>query len=178
MAPYYLKEMPESHPSPAGVEGEGFGRGLSGAAGTGATRPAESTYLVLGADGENTERDEVKELFEQRDGVTAIGIEDSTYEKLEPFEALRTLSDYADYIVLVDSGDYGSGLLVELGNLVTNSMTYRKLFVLVKEPAERQMPWMLQEGVYELLERDGRLFEWSDRTELADIVESLPADSA
>jgi hypothetical protein len=65
--------------------------------------------------------------------------------------------------------------LVEQGLLVGTTEFFAKSHVLKREYEDEEHPfgWM-QDGVFELFDREGRLYRWQTEEELVDVSEDLP----
>lgn len=131
-------------------------------------------YLVLGDANHESGTPVVKWSLNRREDVLAISINDLELSKLRPVDAVRILADRADYVVIVDSGD-STGHLVELGQLLTNSLIFEKCIVLQKESTEEREQSSMKRALFELIEEAGRLHTWTNEEDLVDIVDELPA---
>jgi len=68
-----------------------------------------------------------------------------------------------------------SDFLVEQGLLVGTTEYFAKSHVLKRAYKDEDHPfgWM-QDGVFELFDREGRLYRWQTEEELVDVTEDLP----
>jgi len=68
-----------------------------------------------------------------------------------------------------------SDFLVEQRAARRHDRVLRESHVLKREYGDEGAPfgWM-QDGVFELFEREGRLYRWQNEEELADVTEELP----
>lgn len=85
----------------------------------------------------------------------------------------RVLGDFADRIVGVAEHDR-SGFLIEQGLSVAESDYFEKTYVLKRDgEGVNSYNWM-QESVFELLDREGRLCQWADKQSLVECVRTIP----
>ena len=135
----------------------------------------EIAYFVLGSYGREEIRRLrlVKDRLNRRPNAYAFLMVDVRGEWANVVLKFRLLGDYADRIVGVAEHDR-SGFLVEQGLFIAESDYFEKTHVL-KRVAEAvdSYNWM-QESVFELLDREGRLCRWSDERSLVECVRTVP----
>lgn len=145
---------------------------------------AETAYFVLGSyDGDCRDRLELVQDELRSRGGYAFVMDEVAEPWEQPYPKFRLLSDLADYIVGVAEHRCG-GFLVEQGYFTAVDDYFQRTYILklaypnegVRE-AEHEYPysWM-QEGVFDLLAAESRVFVWKDEPDLIDCVDRLPAE--
>jgi hypothetical protein len=84
------------------------------------------------------------------------------------------IADIVTYLLGVAEKE-PSDFLVEQGLLVGTSEYFSKSHVLKREYEDEEHPfgWM-QDGVFQLFDREGRLYRWHTEEELKDVTGELP----
>lgn len=135
----------------------------------------EVAYFVLGSYGREEIRrlHLVKDRLNRRPRAYAFLMVDVQGEWANGVLKFRVLGDFADHIVGVAEHDQ-SGFLVEQGLFVAQSDYFEKTHVLKRiEGSVDSYNWM-QESVFELLDREGRLCRWNDKRSLVECVRTIP----
>ncbi|RQG99043.1 hypothetical protein [Natrarchaeobius oligotrophus] len=136
----------------------------------------ERTYFVLGSyDREPIRRvNLVVDRLNRRPDSYAFRMIDVRGEWENGIQKFCLVADLASHVVGVAEAE-PSDFLVEQGLLVGTEEYFSKSYVLKREypDEDRSFGWM-QDGVFELLEEEGRLYRWETETELAEAVANLP----
>lgn len=136
----------------------------------------DRSYFVLG----NYDRDPIRRLnlvidrLNRRTDAYAFRMVDIRGEWDNSIQKFCLIADVVTYLIGVAEKD-PSDFLVEQGLLVGTVEYFPKSHVLKREyeVEDDQFGWM-QEGVFELFEREGRLYRWKTEEELAEATEDLP----
>ncbi|MFW5935499.1 MAG: hypothetical protein ACOCQL_06580 [Halolamina sp.] len=136
----------------------------------------ERSYFVLG----NYDRGPIRRLnmvvdrLNRRQGAYAFRMVDIQGEWDNSIQKFCLIADIVSYLVGVAERE-PSDFLVEQGLLVGTREYFAKSHVLKREYEDEGHPfgWM-QDGVFELLDRDGRLYRWRTEGELVESAEELP----
>jgi len=132
------------------------------------------TYFVLG----NYDREPIRRLalvadrLNRRTDAYAFRMVDVRGEWDNSIQKFCLVADLVSYLVGVAERE-PSGFLVEQGLFVGTEEYFPKSYVLKREYDDDAFDWM-QQGVFELLESEGRLYTWETEEELAEAVERLP----
>lgn len=143
----------------------------------------ESSYFVLGSYGtpEIHRLQLVKDRLNRRSDVYAFLMVDIRGEWSNTLVKFRILADYATYLVGVAEHNR-SGFLVEQGMFFLHQPYFERAHVLKREYDQSTLdeefdgnePYSaLQLDGFDLLDREGRLFVWTDEDELITAVERL-----
>ncbi|GAA5046831.1 hypothetical protein ACFFQF_10060 [Haladaptatus pallidirubidus] len=135
----------------------------------------DTSYFVLGSYGREEIRrlQLVKDRLNRRLNSYAFLMVDVRGEWENGVLKFRVLADFTDHIVGVVEHDR-SGFLVEQGLFVAEESYFEKTHVLKREyEGESPYSWM-QESVFELLDREGRLYAWSGEGALGRETEKIP----
>jgi len=144
----------------------------------------EISYFVLGSYGtpEIHRLQLVKDRLNRRPDVYAFLMVDVRGEWTNTLVKFRILADYATYIVGVAEHDR-SGFLVEQGMFILHRSYFERAHVLKREYDQSTLdtefdgsnPYSaLQLDGFDLLDREGRLFVWTEEDGLIAAVEELP----
>ena len=135
----------------------------------------DSTYFVLGSYGREEIRrlQLVKDKLNRRPNSYAFLMVDIRGEWKNGVYKFRVLADFSDYIIGVVEHDQ-SGFLVEQGLFVAEESYFEKTHVLQREYDDNWPYSWMQEGIFELLECNGRLYTWKNEDELAVTAEKIP----
>ncbi|MEY7849810.1 hypothetical protein AB7C87_11510 [Natrarchaeobius sp. A-rgal3] len=136
----------------------------------------ERTYFVLG----NYDREPIRRLnlvvdrLNRRPDAYAFRMVDVRGEWDNGIQKFCLVADLVSHVVGVAETD-PSDFLVEQGLLVGTEEYFSKSYVLKREYEAEEHPfgWM-QDGVFDLLEEEGRLYRWETEAELAEAVERIP----
>lgn len=135
----------------------------------------ERSYFVLG----NYDREPIRRLnlvvdrLNRRIDAYAFRMVDVRGEWDNGIQKFCLVADLATYVVGVAEKD-PSDFLVEQGLLVATVEYYAKSHVLQRESdGEGRFGWM-QDGVFGLFEREGRLYRWRTEDELVSVTAELP----
>lgn len=142
------------------------------------------SYFVLGSYGrpEIHRLQLVKDRLNRRPETYAFLMVDIRGEWENTLVKFRILADYATYLVGVAEHDH-SGFLVEQGMFSLHRLYFERTHVLKREYDQQvldaefdgQEPFSaLQQDGFDLLDREGRLFTWSDEDDLLEAVGQLP----
>ncbi|SEQ38122.1 hypothetical protein [Natrinema salaciae] len=137
---------------------------------------SERSYFVLG----NYDREPIRRLnlvvdrLNRRSGVYAFRMVDVRGEWDNGIQKFCLLADLVTHVVGVAERD-PSGFLVEQGVLAGTEEYFEKTYVLKREYPDEDRPygWM-EDGVFDLLESDGRLYQWETEDELVEAAERIP----
>lgn len=136
----------------------------------------DRSYFVLG----NYDREPIRRLnlvvdrLNRRPDAYAFRMVDIRGEWDNSIQKFCLIGDIVTYIVGVAEKE-PSDFLVEQGMLVGTKEFFPKSYVLKREYEDEDHPfgWM-QDGVFELFDRAGRLYFWQTEEELVDVTEDLP----
>lgn len=136
----------------------------------------DPSYFVLG----NYDREPIRRLnlvvdrLNRRQDAYAFRMVDIRGEWANSIQKFCLIADIVTYLVGVAEKD-PSDFLVEQGLLVGTTEFFAKSHVLkrVYEDEEHPVGWM-QDGTFELFDREGRLYRWQTEEELVDVTENLP----
>jgi len=144
----------------------------------------DTSYFVLGSYGQPEIRHLhlVKDRLNRRPEVYAFLMVDVRGEWANTVVKFRILADYATSLVGVAEHDH-SGFLVEQGMFSLHQPYFERTHVLKREYDDatlngefdgREPYSALQLDGFDLLDREGRLFVWTDEDELVAAVGELP----
>lgn len=144
---------------------------------------AERSYFILGSYGSAAKHRlyRVKEQLNDRPETFAFLMDDVARPWERAYAKFRLLGDFSDHIVGVAEHRCG-GFLVEQGYFTAIDPYFRRTYVCkltypndgIREPQhEHPYSWM-QEGVFELLAAEDRLFSWRDEASLSSCVSDIP----
>jgi hypothetical protein len=133
-------------------------------------------YFVLG----NYDQEPIRRLklvvnrLNRRQDAYALRMVDIRGEWDNSIQKFCLIADIVTYLVDVAEKE-PSDFLVEQGMLVGTTEFFAKSHVLkrVYEDEENPFGWM-QDGVFELFDRERRLYRWQTEGELVDVTEDLP----
>ncbi|ODR79528.1 hypothetical protein BG842_05955 [Haladaptatus sp. W1] len=136
----------------------------------------DRSYFVLG----NYDREPIRRLnlvtdrLNRREDAYAFRMVDIRGEWDNSIQKFCLIADLVTYLVGVAEKD-PSDFLVEQGLLVGTTEFFSKSHVLKREYDDETHPfgWM-QDGVFDLFEKEGRLYRWRTDEELLEAAESLP----
>jgi hypothetical protein len=136
----------------------------------------DQSYFVLG----NYDREPIRRLnlvvdrLNRRQNAYAFRMVDIRGECDNSIQKFCLIADIVTYLVGVAERE-PSDFLVEQGLLVGTTEYFAKSHVLKREYEDEEHPfgWM-QDGAFELFDRDGRLYRWRTEEELVDVTEDLP----
>jgi hypothetical protein len=136
----------------------------------------EQSYFVLG----NYDREPIRRLnlvvdrLNRRQNTYAFRMVDIRGEWDNSIQKFCLIADIVTYLVGVAEKE-PSDFLVEQGLLVGTTEFFSKSHVLKRDYENEEHPfgWM-QDGVFELFNREGRLYRWQTEEELVDVTEELP----
>ncbi|WP_327054028.1 hypothetical protein [Halomicrococcus gelatinilyticus] len=136
----------------------------------------DRTYFVLG----NYAREPIRRLnlvvdrLNRREDTYAFRMVDIRGEWDNSIQKFCLVADLVTCLVGVAEKE-PSDFLVEQGLLVGTVEYFRKSHVLKREYEDEDHPfgWM-QDGVFELLDDEGRLYRWRTEEDLVDAAEELP----
>ncbi|ACV11429.1 conserved hypothetical protein [Halorhabdus utahensis DSM 12940] len=136
----------------------------------------DRSYFVLG----NYDREQIRRLnlvvdrLNRRTDAYAFRMVDVQGEWDNSIQKFCLIADIVTYLVGVAEKE-PSDFLVEQGLLVGTTEYFAKSHVLKREYNNVDHPfgWM-QDGVFDLFEREGRLYRWQTEDELLSAAESLP----
>jgi hypothetical protein len=136
----------------------------------------DRSYFVLG----NYDREPIRRLnlvvdrLNRRTDTYAFRMVDIRGEWDNSIQKFCLIADIVTFLVGVAEKD-PSDFLVEQGLLVGTVEYFAKSHVLKREYEDEDRPfgWM-QDGVFELFDRDGRLYRWRTEEELVNVTEDLP----
>ncbi|WP_222919207.1 hypothetical protein [Natrinema sp. SYSU A 869] len=137
---------------------------------------SERSYFVLG----NYDREPVRRLnlvvdrLNRRSDAYAFRMVDVRGEWDNGIQKFCLLADLVTHIVGVAEKE-PSGFLVEQGLLAGTTEHFSKSYILKREYEDEDRPfgWM-QDGVFDLLEEEGRLYRWDTEADLVDAAEKIP----
>jgi len=93
-------------------------------------------------------------------------------DDLHPIVQFRIIAENSDHIIGVCEHDRG-GFQLELGVLVTLQKQGYLLKRSYEDKEREKYNWMLQKGLFDLIDYDGRLREWGDESEFKSEVSVL-----
>ncbi|MDS0301346.1 hypothetical protein NDI76_21675 [Halogeometricum sp. S1BR25-6] len=136
----------------------------------------DRSYFVLG----NYDREPIRRLnlvvdrLNRRTDAYAFRMVDIRGEWDNSIQKFCLIADIVTYLVGVAEKDL-SDFLVEQGLLVGTTEYFSKSHVLKREYENEEHPfgWM-QDGVFELFDREERLYRWQTEEELVDVAGELP----
>lgn len=136
----------------------------------------DRSYFVLG----NYDREPIRRLnlvvdrLNRRSDAYAFRMVDIRGEWDNSIQKFCLIADIVTYLVGV-AEKAPSDFLVEQGLLIGATEYFSKSYVLKREYEEDEMPlgWM-QEGVFDLFEREGKLYRWQTEEDLVDVTDELP----
>lgn len=136
----------------------------------------DQSYFVLG----NYDHDPIRRLnlvvdrLNRRQDSYAFRMVDIRGEWDNSIQKFCLIADLVTYVVGVAEKDL-SDFLVEQGLLVGTVEYFSKSYVLKHEYEDEAHPfgWM-QDGVFDLFEREGRLYRWQTEEDLVETTEKLP----
>jgi len=136
----------------------------------------DRSYFVLG----NYDREPIRRLnlvvdrLNRREDAYAFRMVDIRGEWDNSIQKFCLVADLVTCLVGVAEKE-PSDFLVEQGLLVGTVEYFSKSHVLKREYDDEEHPfgWM-QDGVFELLDDDGRLYRWRSEEDLVDAAEELP----
>jgi len=136
----------------------------------------ERSYFVLG----NYDREPIRRLnlvvdrLNRRQDAYAFRMVDIRGEWDNSIQKFCLIADIVTSLVGVAEKE-PSDFLVEQGLLVGTTEFFAKSHVLkrVYEDEEHPFGWM-QDGIFELFDREGRLYRWQTEAELVDVTEDIP----
>ena len=136
----------------------------------------ERSYFVLG----NYDREPIRRLnlvtdrLNRRKDAYAFRMVDIRGEWENSIQKFCLVADVVTYVVGVAEKD-PSDFLVEQGLLAGTVEYFSKSYVLKREYEDEERPfgWM-QDGVFELLDDEGRLYRWRTEADLVDAAADLP----
>ncbi len=135
----------------------------------------ERSYFVLG----NYDREPIRRLnlvvdrLNRRPDAYAFRMVDVRGDWDNGIQKFCLLADLVTHIVGVAERE-PSGFLVEQGLLAGTTEYFEKTHVLKREyEDDRAFDWM-QDGVFDLLEDEGRLHRWETEADLVEAAEALP----
>ncbi|SIR65964.1 hypothetical protein SAMN05421858_3185 [Haladaptatus litoreus] len=136
----------------------------------------DRSYFVLG----NYDREPIRRLnlvtdrLNRREDAYAFRMVDIRGEWDNSIQKFCLIADLVTYLVGVAEKD-PSDFLVEQGLLVGTTEYFSKSHVLKREYEDEEHPfgWM-QDGVFDLFEKNGRLYRWRTDDDLLEAAESLP----
>ncbi|WP_254766013.1 hypothetical protein [Salinilacihabitans rarus] len=136
----------------------------------------DRSYFVLG----NYDREPIRRLnlvvdrLNRRTDVYAFRMVDIRGEWDNSIQKFCLIADIVTYLVGVAEKE-PSDFLVEQGLLVGTTEYFSKSHVLKREYEDEEYPfgWM-QDGVFELFDREGRLHCWRTEEDLVDVTGDLP----
>ncbi|WP_423747391.1 hypothetical protein V5735_24610 (plasmid) [Haladaptatus sp. SPP-AMP-3] len=136
----------------------------------------DRSYFVLG----NYDREPIRRLnlvtdrLNRRGDAYAFRMVDIRGEWDNSIQKFCLIADLVTHLVGVAEKD-PSDFLVEQGLLVGTTEFFSKSHVLKREYDDETRPfgWM-QDGVFDLFEKEGRLYRWRTDEELLEAAESLP----
>ena len=136
----------------------------------------DQSYFVLG----NYDHDPIRRLnlvvdrLNRRQDSYAFRMVDIRGEWDNSIQKFCLIADLVTYVVGVAEKDL-SDFLVEQGLLVGTVEYFSKSYVLKREYEDEAHPfgWM-QDGVFDLFEREGRLYRWQTEEDLVETTEQLP----
>lgn len=136
----------------------------------------ERSYVVLGSyDREQLDRlDLVVDRLNRREGAYAFRLRDLRGDWENGVRKFWRVANHVSHIVGVAENE-PSGFLVEQGLLVGRGAFFEKTTLLKRRypDADRPYGWM-EDGVFELLERAGRLHEWRTESDLVGSTVNVP----
>lgn len=136
----------------------------------------DRSYFVLG----NYDREPIRRLnlvvdrLNRREDAYAFLMIDIRGEWDNSIQKFCLVADIVTYLVGVAEKE-PSDFLVEQGLLVGTVEYFEKSHVLKRLYEDEEYPfgWM-QDGVFELFEQEGRLYQWETEEELVEVAEQLP----
>ncbi|SIS21475.1 hypothetical protein [Natronorubrum thiooxidans] len=136
----------------------------------------DRSYFVLG----NYDREPIRRLnlvidrLNRRTDVYAFRMVDIRGEWDNSIQKFCLIADIVTYLVGVAEKE-PSDFLVEQGLLVGTTEYFAKSHVLKRKYEDEEYPfgWM-QDGVFELFDREERLYQWRTEEDLVDVAGKLP----
>ncbi|MDF9746460.1 hypothetical protein [Natrinema salsiterrestre] len=136
---------------------------------------SDRSYFVLG----NYDREPIRRLnlvvdrLNRRSDAYAFRMVDLRGEWENGIQKFCLVADLVTHVVGVAERE-PSGFLVEQGLLAGTEEYFEKTHVLKRTYPDEDRPynWM-QDGVFDLLEKNGRLYRWETESELIEAVEGL-----
>jgi hypothetical protein len=136
----------------------------------------ERSYFVLG----NYDREPIRRLnlvvdrLNRRQDAYAFRMVDIRGEWENSIQKFCLIADIVTYLVGV-AEKKPSDFLVEQGLLVGTTDFFEKSHVLKRVYNDEENPfgWM-QDGVFDLFDREGRLYTWRTEKDLIDVTDKLP----
>jgi len=136
----------------------------------------DRSYFVLG----NYDREPIRRLnlvvdrLNRRTDAYAFRMVDIRGEWDNSIQKFCLVADIVTYLVGVAEKE-PSDFLVEQGLLVGTTEYFSKSHVLKRKYEDEEHPfgWM-QDGVFELFEKEGRLYRWPTEEELVEVTENIP----
>ncbi|USZ67407.1 hypothetical protein NGM10_11790 [Halorussus salilacus] len=136
----------------------------------------ERSYFVLG----NYDREPIRRLnlvvdrLNRRTDAYAFRMVDVRGEWDNSIQKFCLIADIVTYLVGVAEKE-PSDFLVEQGLLVGTTEYFSKSHVLKREYEDEEHPfgWM-QDGVFELFDREGQLYRWRTEPDLVEATDELP----
>lgn len=136
----------------------------------------DRSYFVLG----NYDREPIRRLnlvvdrLNRRTDAYAFRMVDIRGEWDNSIQKFCLVADIVTYLVGVAEKE-PSDFLVEQGLLVGTTEYFSKSHVLKRKYEDEEHPfgWM-QDGVFELFEKEGRLYRWHTEEELVEVTENIP----
>lgn len=137
---------------------------------------SERSYFVLG----NYDREQIRRLnlvvdrLNRRSDAYAFRMVDVRGEWENGIQKFCLISDLVTHVVGVAERE-PSGFLVEQGLLAGTEEYFEKTHVLKREYPDEDRPynWMT-DGVFDLLEDEGRLYRWETEEDLVEATRQLP----
>lgn len=136
----------------------------------------ERSYFVLG----NYDREPIRRLnlvvdrLNRRQNAYAFRMVDIRGEWDNSIQKFCLIADIVTYLVGV-AEEKPSDFLVEQGLLVGTTEYFPKSHVLKREYEDEEQPfgWM-QDGVFTLFDREGRLYRWRTEADLVEATDEMP----
>ncbi|QSG08156.1 hypothetical protein [Halapricum desulfuricans] len=135
----------------------------------------DRSYFVLG----NYDREPIRRLnlvvdrLNRRQDAYAFRMVDIRGEWDNSIQKFCLIADIVTYLVGVAEKE-PSDFLVEQGLLVGTTEYFSKSHVLKREYEDAHPFGWMQDGVFELFDREGRLYRWQTEEDLVDVSETLP----
>jgi hypothetical protein len=148
---------------------------------------ADRAYFILGSYGQPEIRrlQLVKDRLNRRPDAYAFLMVDIRSEWVNTYLKFRLLADYTDYIVGVAEHAQG-GFLVEQGYFTALEEYFAKTHICRREydaldaddvdtSVDVEQPYSgMQTAVFEMLKKNGRLYQWRTENDLVECVENIP----
>ncbi|WP_433631160.1 hypothetical protein [Halomicrococcus sp. NG-SE-24] len=136
----------------------------------------DRSYFVLG----NYDREPIRRLnlvvdrLNRQADAYAFRMVDIRGEWDNSIQKFCLIADIVSYLVGVAEKE-PSDFLVEQGLLVGTTEYFSKSYVLKREYVNEEHPfgWM-QDGVFDLFDREGRLYRWQTEDDLVKVTDELP----